>query len=48
MKKVYYWLYGWAVTLRIKFFQPELYRYLTAEFNPFDFIEVDEPGPPCE
>jgi hypothetical protein len=38
------WLRAWKVTLKIKFFEPELYRDLTRPLDPADFIAVERPG----
>lgn len=37
------WIRGWYLTLYIKFFQPELYGYLTRPIDPADFVEVERP-----
>lgn len=38
------WLRSWAATLRIKFFERELYRELTRPLDLGDFGEVGPPG----
>ena len=38
------WIAGWIETLRIRFFEPELYRQLTQPLNEDDFGEVQRPG----
>ena len=34
------WFAGWYETLRIKYREPELYRYLQEPIDPDDFEEV--------
>lgn len=45
--RFYRWLSSWATTLRIKFFEPEIYRQLSHwtddDAFPDDFVEVGEP-----
>lgn len=39
------WLHAWKVTLKIKYFEPELYRHLKGPIDPADFVEVPRPTP---
>ena len=41
--RAYIWFISWRTTLKIKFFQPELYRELRKPFDLDDFGEVHRP-----
>lgn len=41
------WLRGWAATLHIMIFEPELYAHLKDGIDMSDFTEVPEPQPPA-
>lgn len=43
MRTITDWVWGWYTTLKIRYRNPELYKVLTEEFSPDNYVEVRRP-----